>query len=151
MVQYCVIVTCHTQSMAALRCLVLHQYPCAADSIFLSRIRITGAKALPQGGAFPSVPASRPGVTGPFHSQAQGRTDRSAPALCGSRTLFPERRFRRGSKLPLRGSAVILKPDKKLEKLFIAQGRQVFMRRRDARHVRHQRVKHAGFQIKHFI
>ena len=24
--------------MAALRCLVLHQYPCAADSIFLSRI-----------------------------------------------------------------------------------------------------------------
>ena len=27
--------------MAALRCLVLHQYPCAADSIFLSRISIT--------------------------------------------------------------------------------------------------------------
>ena len=38
--QYCVIVTCHTQSMAALLCLVLRQYPCAADSIFLSRIRI---------------------------------------------------------------------------------------------------------------
>ena len=49
--QYCVIVTCHTQSMAALRCLVLHQYPCAADSIFLSRksIKSTSSATIPPG------------------------------------------------------------------------------------------------------
>ena len=47
--------------MAALRCLVLHQYPCAADSIFLSRISIV-SRGIPKKGAFPPLVSAAEGA-----------------------------------------------------------------------------------------